>query len=83
MKSIVITGATGMIGRTFIDLLLKKDIKILMIIRKGSHRKDSIPVHPNIRTIECNLDELETLDIKDETYDVFLHLAWDRYFWGF
>lgn len=83
MKSIVITGATGMIGRTFIDLLLKKDIKILMIIRKGSARKDLIPVHPNIKTIECNLDELENLNINNENYDVFLHLAWDRYFWGF
>jgi nucleoside-diphosphate-sugar epimerase len=81
MKSIIITGATGMIGRTFVDLLLKKNIKILMIIRKESHRKNLIPIHPNIKTIECNLDELENLTSSKEIYDVFLHLAWDRYFW--
>lgn len=80
MKNVVITGATGMIGTNLIDLLLKKDIKILMIIRRDSNRKTSIPTHPNIKIIECNLDELEKLNIETSNYDTFFHLAWDGTF---
>lgn len=83
MKKVIITGATGMIGRTLIEYLLNKNICVLAIIRKDSKKKNTLPVSRNLKTIECNLDELETLDIKDETYDVFLHLAWDRNIWDF
>ena len=35
MKKVVITGATGMIGRTLIEYLLEKNIEILAIIREN------------------------------------------------
>jgi len=79
MKKVVITGATGMIGKTLIDYLLKKDIKVLAIIRENSSRKKNLQKNKNLKIIECNLENLNKLNIED-TYDTFFHLAWDGTF---
>jgi len=80
VKRVIITGATGMIGRTLIEYLLKKDIKILAIIRKNSRRKKFLPINKNLQMLECELNELCNLDIEEKNYDTFYHLAWDGTF---
>lgn len=79
MKKVVITGATGMIGKTLIEYLLKRNIEILAIIRKNSKRGKDLPKHQNLKVIECNLDNLTNLEIE-EKYDTFFHFAWDGTF---
>ncbi len=79
MKKVIITGSTGMIGRTLIEYLLKKDIIVLAIIRENSTRKSSLPTHKNLKTIECNLSDLYKLTLT-ERYDTFFHFAWDGTF---
>jgi UDP-glucose 4-epimerase len=79
MKNVVITGATGMIGRTLVEVLLKNDINILAIIRKDSKKRNTLPINKKIKIIECNLDELKELNINS-TYDTFFHFAWDGTF---
>ena len=75
MQKVVITGATGVIGRALIDYLLDKDIQILAIVRKDSKRASSLPSNKNLKILECNLENLKNIEINEQ-YDVFFHLAW-------
>ena len=72
MKRVIITGASGMIGRTLIDYLLAKEIKVLAIVRE---KKDFFPNNKNLEVIKCDLKDLDNLKIKKK-YDTFFHLAW-------
>lgn len=76
MKRVVVTGATGMIGVTLINYLLNKDIEVLAIVRENSKRKVNLPIDNNLKIIECNLNNLCNVEVK-ENYDTFFHLAWD------
>jgi len=80
MRKVVITGATGMIGKTLIEYLLEKDIEVLAIIRKNSKRVKNLPRHQKLRLIECDLENLQNLRIQEENYDTFFHFAWDGTF---
>lgn len=75
---VVITGATGIIGRTLIEYLLENDISVLAIIRENTNKQ--LPEHKNLKVIKCDLQNLCNLVIN-EKYDVFYHLAWARYYW--
>ncbi len=77
MKSAVITGATGVVGTAVIEEMLKQDIRILVLCRKGSKRNDQIPRHKLVTVRYCSLDELSTLESDGSRYDVFFHLAWE------
>ena len=78
MKSAVITGATGMIGSSLIDYLIKEGVRVTAIVRPQSKRKAMIPNHPLVNVVECELDALVTCDIRTiGDTDVFFHLAWD------
>ena len=80
MKKIVITGATSMIGINFINFVLNKDTQVLAIIRKNSNKKDLLPKSDKIKIIECDLKELENLEVSTKDYDLFIHLAWEGTF---
>lgn len=75
MKKVVVTGATSMIGINFIQYALKKDIEVLAILRKNSSKKELLPKSDKIKILECELEELEKIEIEEE-YDTFIHLAW-------
>lgn len=77
MNKVVITGATGMIGRTLIEILLKKDIKILAIVRENSKRYLNLPKSSNLQIIQCDLKDLHKLDVEENDYDTFFHFAWE------
>ncbi len=62
---VLLSGATGFIGRYLLDELLKNDHKIYAIVRKFNSSLDS-------RVEQINLTSLNTLD---ETFDVFINLA--------
>ncbi len=76
MKKIVITGATSIMGMGLIQYLLDKDVEILTILRRNSSKNVFIPKNPKIKKMECNLDELHSINVL-EKYNVFIHLAWD------
>lgn len=80
MKKVVVTGATGMIGVTLIEYLLSKDIEVLAIIRENSKRRKNLKENKNLKIIECNLENLKSLEIKESKYDVFYHFGWDGTF---
>lgn len=82
MKKVVITGATGMIGISLINLLISKDIHVLAIIRPYSSRRNMLPVSDLIEVLEWDLHKLPELLLEDidRNYDCFFHLGWSGTF---
>lgn len=79
MQKIVITGATGMIGTNLIKELIKKNKKILAIVRPNSPKIKNIE-HPLVKFIQADLNELQNITSLPETYDTFFHLGWEGAF---
>lgn len=78
MKKAILTGATGAIGMALIQELIRNNVEMLVLCRKGSCRNNSIPVHPLITMKYCSLEQLETLENDTgKKYDTFYHFAWD------
>ncbi|WP_238916564.1 NAD-dependent epimerase/dehydratase family protein [Clostridium sp. YIM B02555] len=80
MKSAIITGATGFIGRNLVRQLSLKGIKVYAIVRDRDKANDII--FNNVMVIECEMNDYENLGslIGAENIDVFYHLAWDGVF---
>lgn len=70
----IITGATGMIGIALIDLL-KDNHEIIAIVRPNSSKIVNIPLNDNVTIIECDLSNLNNLNLPQS--DVFFHLGWN------
>ena len=79
MQKIVITGATGMIGTNLVKELVKKNKKVLAIVRPNSPKIKNIK-HPLVEIIQADLNELQNITSFPETYDTFFHLGWEGAF---
>ena len=77
MKSIIITGATGMIGSAIVREAIRQNCKTTCIVHKGSKRIANIQQDSLVNVVECNIDEYASLELAGE-YDAFIHLAWDK-----
>lgn len=77
MKSIIITGATGMIGSAIVREAIRQNYKATCIVRRGSSRISNIPQDPLVTVVECDINEYSNLKLDGE-YDAFIHLAWDK-----
>jgi len=82
MRRILVTGASGFVGKFLIEELAKGNVVVTAIARR-------VPEQPNpkIEWLEGDLlDERFVQQIfVDESYDVLLHLAWETrhgYFWN-
>lgn len=79
MKSLIITGATGMIGSAIVEQAVAQGYFCTCIVRKGTKRRSNIQVSSLVNIVECNIDEYAS--IKEEIHgDVFIHLAWEKPF---
>lgn len=79
MKKVIVTGATGFIGTSLIKKLCDKGIYVYAIVRNISKVSDEVLHCPNIKFIQCDMENLFELPnmIKDDDIDVFFHLAWE------
>ncbi len=77
MKSLIITGATGMIGSAIVREAIRQNCKTICIVHKGSRRISNIPHDSLVTVVECNIDQYSSLKL-DGKYDAFIHLAWDK-----
>ena len=78
-KSIVITGATGVVGSAVVRRALDKGMDVLCIVHPGSKRMGNLPVGERLRIVEYDLCEYKTL-ARDSHYDAFIHLSWEKTF---
>jgi len=76
----VITGASGMIGSNLIKVLLKENFEVVAIVRPNSKKKDNIPKDKNVKIVECDLSNLNSLSFKLTNCDMFFHFGWSGTF---
>lgn len=75
MKNVIVTGASGFIGTTLVNELLRREYKIVAIDRRFT---DDFLNNPNITCIDATNKSVFDLkkEIPVEEYDCFFHLAW-------
>lgn len=76
MKKVIVTGANGFIGSSFIKLLIDKGIRVVAI--DLSFTTNKLPQSKDLLTIETGLNDVELLCsiIPVDEYDAFYHFAW-------
>lgn len=78
LKKAIITGPTGAVGVSLIQELTAQGIAVTAVCRPGSKRLASIPRHPLVQIVECEVQKLAGLAQKlPHDYDAFYHFAWD------
>lgn len=73
---IVMTGATGFIGRNLARTFLDHDALVFALVRPDSKNRRELPVHENLQVVDCRLDQAADCVPAIGRADVFLHLAW-------
>ena len=76
MERIVITGATGFLGRNLAKLFLEKGYQVFALVRPESGHTDLLPVHPNLQAVRCPREETERWVKEIGHADGFFHFAW-------
>lgn len=82
MRKVIITGASGFIGKALTKKLLDEGTFVFAVVRNKSKLFEFIH-YDNLKIIECEMKDYKKLyeKIKDKNFDVFFHLAWDGV-WG-
>lgn len=75
-KRIVMTGATGFIGRNVAAELLAQGAVVYALVRPESKQKDLLPVHENMHLVAGSLGDVENSTSGIAAADAFLHFAW-------
>lgn len=77
MKKVLVTGATGFIGKWVVRELIRQDIEVIAIIREGSSEHDALAGY-DVRVVACNLGNYNRLPelIEDRDVDTVYHFAW-------
>ena len=73
---IVITGATGFIGRNLVSLFLEKGEEVFAVVRPKSEGLRLLPTHPNLHLVYGSLETIRELSGQISRADAFFHLAW-------
>lgn len=75
MKTAIVTGASGFIGKALANKLAKDGKEVFAVTKRpgGVFEDDA----PNARQIVCDFDHYSTLhDVLPKNADVFVHFAW-------
>lgn len=76
MRKAIITGATGFLGLTLLNELIKNNIYVYVLCRVNSSRISRLNNLPNVTVIETNLNCLDNITGLNDC-DIFYHLAWE------
>lgn len=76
IRSVVVTGPTGIVGTAFIRECIHRNVKVLAICRKNSPRRDVIPNDPLVKVLECDAGDYNSIPESVGKYDAFAHFAW-------
>lgn len=77
MKKAIVTGATGFIGKFLVRELVKQNVEVIAIVRRGTKNIAAIDILP-VRIVECNIADYYTIPdiIADRDVDAVFHIAW-------
>ena len=83
MKAVVITGATGAIGRALISTCISAGYEVLAMVHRHSPRAAELKAIPHCHVLNLDLDEynhaaeeMEKQHLPLSDYEYFFHLAW-------
>lgn len=78
MKSVIITGATSMMGCALIRSLLAHSVeRIYAVVQPNSRNINRISKDERIQMVKCFSEDYEKLStLIDDNCDIFYHLAW-------
>ena len=77
MKTAIVTGGTGFIGRNLIRRLLREDYRIYALVRPESRNQALLPAGPGVIPVECAMEDIQKKkDLLPEQADAFFHFAW-------
>jgi nucleoside-diphosphate-sugar epimerase len=77
MEKVIVTGASGFIGKALCKALLEKGVIIYALVRNASS-VDDLKEYGEVRPIEIGLHEYMKLpEMLNDEIDVFYHLAWE------
>ena len=79
MKKVLITGAGGFIGRELVKEIRRDGTEVIAVVRDTKDNDISPDFQPGVRTVRCNMEEIEKLPqmIKDRDIKCCIHLAWE------
>lgn len=75
-KVIVVSGATGMIGRALTEEILKNGDRVIAVVHKGSKRGGEI-ARAGVEVLPLDLSEYAGYEPTAKA-DIFFHLAWEK-----
>lgn len=80
MKKAIVTGATGFIGKFLVRELVKQNVEVIAVVRRGTKNLNTINALP-VKIVECNIADYHMLPdmIADRDIDVVFHIAWQEY----
>jgi nucleoside-diphosphate-sugar epimerase len=79
-KTILVTGATSMIGAALVGQSVLNGVRVVAFVRSDSLRLSRLPKSDLITLIKCDLNEFVDFHNSDnipEKIDVFYHAAWE------
>ena len=76
MERIVITGATGFLGRNLAALFLEKGYEVFAVVRPQSPNLGLLPTHPNFHLIQAPLEQTSQWESRIGRAHGFFHFAW-------
>lgn len=83
MKQVVITGATGAIGRALIKVCIEAGYEVLAVVHHKSERTSDLKTIKHCRVLHLDLAEYDNAmvemakqGIASVGYELFFHLAW-------
>lgn len=83
MKTAVITGATGTIGRALITACIEAGYEVLAVVHRNSPRASGLNKIEHCQVLyldfpeyDSAMEEMQKQNIATEGYELFFHLAW-------
>jgi UDP-glucose 4-epimerase len=79
MKSAVVTGGTGFIGKRLVSELLENGVHVTLVLLPEITDMQALPASEHLHIVDCGLKDIGKLPerIKNRGFDVFFHLAWN------
>ena len=74
---VFVTGGSGLVGSTIIDMLLARGDEVLAIDNFATGRRDNLAPHPKLRLVEDSIADRRVVDalVGDFRPDVVIHTA--------